>query len=554
MNSNPNTGYTIEAEYTDQVLKEYQGNPLIEALPPIFSFEQAEELLHIYPDYEGKERRFNSHERYHCIQRLFSYFQPWDKHFDVEQRISRVIRQGYISRNPLKPEYASDLQKIYRMIKAGDYNFKNSELSPVTASGFTIIGFSGVGKTKAVERVLSLYPQIVIHAKYNSQDLNHYQLTWLKLDCPHDGSVKGLCANFFLEIDRLFGENTYNKFAAGRNTTTDTMIPRMAQMARRFSLGVLVIDEIQHLSVAKSGGQEKMLNFFVNLVNTIGIPVILIGTSKAMSILQGEFRQARRGSGHQGDLIWENMSKDDSWDLLIEGMWEYQWTSKQISLTQDIKDKLYEESQGIVDIAIKLYAMAQMRAIVTGKEIITPGIIEQVAKDNLKLVRPMLLALKSGNMREIEKYGDIKPVDIEVFCSEQLKMLNLNEKLRQKQSSERQKKDGDYNLLEKAVMELVEYKVDPEQAKRVVRQLIDNSGNDIEVNDIVKEALKAILREELGRESQSKKRSLRIEKSKDSDDLRFITEEGRKDKLSAYEALKSRGYIKCPVEEFKLLG
>ncbi len=79
------------------------------------------------------------------------------------------------------------------------------------------------------------------------------------------------------------------------------MMPRMAQLAMNHSLGLLVIDEIQHLSLAKSGGSEKMLNFFVNLVNTIGVPVVLIGTMKALSVLQSEFRQARRGSG-QGDM------------------------------------------------------------------------------------------------------------------------------------------------------------------------------------------------------------------------------------------------------------
>lgn len=311
MKNNPNTGYSVEAEYSEQYLNEYMGNPLIEALPPIFSYEVSEELLHLYPDYNSKERELDAHYRYHCVQRLFKYFQPLGKHLDIEQRISRVIRQGYISRNPLMPEYASDMQKIYKMIKQGNYKFDNCELSPTTSSGFTIIGFSGVGKTKTVERILALYPQIIVHSEYKQQDINQYQLVWLKLDCPFDGSVKGLCANFFQEIDRLLGDNTYNKFASGRNTTTDTMIPRMAQIARRHSLGVLVIDEIQHLSVAKSGGQEKMLNFFVTLVNTIGIPVILIGTSKALPILQGEFRQAKRGSGQQGDVIWENMANNE---------------------------------------------------------------------------------------------------------------------------------------------------------------------------------------------------------------------------------------------------
>ena len=78
----------------------------------------------------------------------------------------------------------------------------------------------------------------------------------------------------------------------------------MSQVARHTGLGMLVIDEIQHLKQAKSGGSEKMLNFFVTLVNTIGVPVVLIGTTKAMSVLQSEFSQARRGSG-QGDMVWE---------------------------------------------------------------------------------------------------------------------------------------------------------------------------------------------------------------------------------------------------------
>jgi len=39
--------------------------------------------------------------------------------------------------------------------------------------------------------------------------------------------------------------------------------------------------------MAKSGGSEKMLNFFVNLVNNVGVPVVLVGTPKAVKVLQG---------------------------------------------------------------------------------------------------------------------------------------------------------------------------------------------------------------------------------------------------------------------------
>jgi hypothetical protein len=51
--------------------------------------------------------------------------------------------------------------------------------------------------------------------------------------------------------------------------------------------------------------------------------------------------------------------------------------------------------------------MSQMVAITTGIEKVTESLISQVAKEHFKLVRPMLLALKSGNMKEIAKYSDI---------------------------------------------------------------------------------------------------------------------------------------------------
>ena len=36
----------------------------------------------------------------------------------------------------------------------------------------------------------------------------------MKLDCPFDGSLKGLCMSFFSELDRLLGSNYLNKFGS----------------------------------------------------------------------------------------------------------------------------------------------------------------------------------------------------------------------------------------------------------------------------------------------------------------------------------------------------
>ena len=51
-----------------------------------------------------------------------------------------------------------------------------------------------------------------------------------------------------------------------------------------------------------------------------------------------------------------------------------------------------------MDIAVKLYAMAQIKAIADGTELVTVKAIKEVAAEKLRLVKPMLDALRSGDM------------------------------------------------------------------------------------------------------------------------------------------------------------
>jgi AAA domain-containing protein len=184
----------------------------------------------------------------------------------------------------------------------------------------------------------------------------------------------------------------------------------MSLVAANHCLGVLVIDEIQRLSQVRSGGAERMLNFFVQLVNTIGVPVVLIGTYKALVLLNGEFSQMRRGTG-QGDLIWDRMAQDDQWQLFTESLWRFQYTRKRRGLNEypALGAALYDETQGITDFAVKLYMFAQQRAIESGKEEITAAVIRSAARDKLRLPKPVLDALRVGDKRVLERFEDVYP-------------------------------------------------------------------------------------------------------------------------------------------------
>ena len=506
-----------QAIYTEQELPEFKGNPLIEALPPIWDSSEVVDMLSHSDGHHDGERQLDARHRMHCVLRLFRYFQPLEQHIDIDERFSLCIRQGYLHRSPLSPDYATALAEGYKVIKSGEY------ILPVaynpTGSGFTIIGLSGVGKTSAITRILSLYPQVIVHSRYRDTPLVLKQIVWLKLDCPHDGLVKGLCIEFFEAVDRAAGTNYFDLYSK-RSITIDMMMKYMEQIARLHCIGVLVIDEIQHLALAKGGGSEKMLNFLVTLVNKIGIPVILIGTTRAMEVLQSEFRQARRSSGHQGDLLWDRMKNDASWDIFVSAMWKNQWTRHKAPISDEFKKTLYHESQGIVDIAVKLYAMAQIRAIGLQTDTIEPNDFHIVAREKLGLVKHALDALRSGNKKRIAAIGDIAPISIDDYYAAYSAMLPPTaEKTPQKRN--------EISISEQAVLKLLELDVEPTIAKRLVGKALAANMELRKVGDIVKVAYQAYL--SFGAQD------VKEDESKDGGDLR---------NANSYDEIKSAGVVK----------
>jgi len=475
-----NLANLTKAHYTPQALPEYSGNPFIEALPPIWSPKEVIGLLAHDPQWHEGEREMDESYRFHCVWRLFRFFQPIDTHIDIEQRVSRAIRQGYLDKNPTSPAYAKQLGQGFRLIQDDSEDFGKYYSGSSSACGFTIIGVSGVGKTTATNRILSLYPQAIQHTNYRGSPLCLTQITWLKIDCPFDGFLKGLCLNFFQEVDRVLGTEYFKKFTRGTHPI-NALMGRMAQIATLHGLGLLVIDEIQHLSMAKSGGSEKMLNFFVTLVNTIGVPIILIGTTKALPVLQGDFRQARRGSG-QGDLLWERMENSQFWDVLIESMWKNQWTKKQVRLTDELRDVIYDESQGIIDIAIKLYAMVQIKAIATGSETFNADDFQEVAAKKLRLVKPMLDALRSGDAKKLAQYEDIRSISIDDYAAAYQARLPSDFV-----SDFRTKKP---ELEEQAILKLLEMGIPTTIAKKAVKKELQNAQSGQPLSELLQKSFK----------------------------------------------------------------
>lgn len=542
-------GEFVEADYQDPLLEDYRGNPLLEALPPIWDDKTVVNKLASRPIFQTSERDLPVHLRLHCVQRISrDFFRPLSRHLELQSSISRLIRDGYVGRNPLTPNYAFRARKdAYELIMQGNTN--GYPVNTPTSAGFALVGISGIGKSSSLLRILQMYPQVILHRKYQGEDMPApYQIVWLKMDCPHDGSIRGLCLNFLLAVDSLVGTKYYKKNAT---KNPDELLPLMAQAAAVHCLGVLVIDEIQNLQEAKDDRAAQMLNFFVQLVNTIGLPVILVGTYKALPALNGEFRNARRNSG-QGDATWHHFKKDEEWTWLLQGLWKYQWTNSQVNLDQTFIDVMYYESQGISDIAIKLFMLTQWRALDKEFDHITPELIRSVAKDRLTLIRPALEALRSGKKKQIQRFADIyDSVSIDDYLD------RIEAEQRQAERLEVIRTELGYDVTEQTVIEistwLIDAGVDQTIAHQSAQEVTKVHLHELDQVDLHKEALKhalAIQKKKTMSEKSSESRQKQNSKFLPSDpaDLRVIVSQGIKKKLSAYESLKIARYIKNPLE------
>jgi len=542
----PNGELAVIARYIDQKLPEYNTNPLIQALPPILSAAEFIDKVAREPNFDEQERELEPHYRFHCIERLSRYFDPQNKTLELQKVICTLIMTGYLSRNLLKPEYANRSRQIYNAIgNGGGKNLENYVNLPTSASGLTLIGPSGIGKTTNFKNILELYPQIIFHPDYSV-----YQIVWLRVDCPK--TLKGLCIDTFAGIDKLLGTNLLKKFNPAR-TSEDYLLAQLAQTAHTHHLGVLVIDEIQNLATAKRN-RDEILNFLVKLDNTIGIPVIRVGTNEAISFLQGNLRNARRNTG-EGSRMWDRMVNNDEWCYFLEGIWEYQWTKTPVHFSDEIKEVFYDESQGIIDIAIKLYKMVQWRAISIGdQEIITVDLIRQVAKEGLYLVKPMLDAIRLGDREWMIKYKDIAPLDITEYhnrCVSEIDAKDLTEIKRLAKKQQNQQKVSP--KLNYVISELLKLEVESGKAKECAEQIVySHEDPDIPIPSLVNKAYALALQGCQVNESLAKTstRKAKLKTKYQENDIRRIVENAKKDKKSAYEDLKLAGIIKNPVEDF----
>lgn len=404
---------SVVVQYTSQRLPKFKGNPLIEALPPTLTDEQLYEALSRRPEFDTEQRAWRTEERIQLLQELSSFVVPLSRHFELARTLDSMLRGGYVGRAPRTPENARRLQDVYEMKSKGYANAESMLQSPSQISAL-LMGLSGMGKTTMVRHLLSLCPQVIYHPDYNL-----YQVTHLHVEMPSDGSsVKGLAEGILNEVDRVVpGANHFRNLALSGRPGADSLIKRVGRALHMHHVGLLIADETQNLANAHKGKQTVMTEL-VSMCNTLGIPILFLGTNKCQKVFSLDFRQTRRTSG-RGLSHWDRLKPAaepgdvDEWDDFLQVLWRFQWVRNPVPLDAQFRTLMHHYTQGVIDIAIKLFASAQARAMLDGSEKITPALLAEIYKQELGLLHPMLDALRDNDAARLAMYDDIAAVGLD---------------------------------------------------------------------------------------------------------------------------------------------
>ncbi|HFQ5086017.1 MULTISPECIES: ATP-binding protein [Vibrio] len=382
------------ASYHEAILPEHRGNPLIEALPPKVGDSELVVKLSNYPERNLDETKLEEIERLEYLTRLKELRQPLPLYLDVFRAIEMAIKEGYSAKNPLSPTTMNYLH--YSSDSRPDVEPRTGFFKP-KGSGITIIGESGVGKTCMLEQVLNCFPDVIEHRYYQNKVLAIPQVVWIKVDCPDDSSVKGLCHRILEQIDR--------KLSLPPTKPAGTIALLLEQIEAKMKssfLGVLVIDEMQNLNLAKAGGADRLLGFLHNLVNNLGIPLLFCANPPFDTLLSKSFKSARRAES-SGYFNVELMKNDDEWELFVDELWCLQWTNVATPLTPSLSNRLYSLSAGNMDLAVRIYYAAQKAIIGSSDERITEEVLELGASIAVRLTKTLTEELRKKQRISILK-------------------------------------------------------------------------------------------------------------------------------------------------------
>jgi hypothetical protein len=392
-----NFGYTSHFLNPDDPIPEYRNNPVIGALGPIADANERFEALYDPPPFDESVRKLPPHLRAHAIRTLSGLFVPTAAHDRVMLELDILRRRSYINRNPLSPKYRRQIQSDRSLLVEG--SLPPERFAGVPLLGAAVLGPPGTGKTTLIGRILSTYPQVVHHAYLLDNDvrLAFTQVVYLKINLFQDASLKAFAIEFFEQLGQAVQNPNLGAEWRVDRCNGNTAQPLIYRVAREYNLGLLVIDDTQNM-VSNNHGYAAVLNYFIRIMNCLGLGVVLIGTNTTQSLLERDATFGRRFIGSIPPFApmrpkSKGQKEDGPWEQFLAQVWRYQF----VDVPSDyriLSDRVFELTGGIPDLVIKLYTLAQTRCFGRAREEVTDTVLTETASELFSIVADRLLELK----------------------------------------------------------------------------------------------------------------------------------------------------------------
>lgn len=338
-------------------------------LPEMKSGNELISALSIIPEYDETICQQNQAVRLMALSDLYQIYIPSQMSLEIYSKLYLALL-----RSMQKKGTQMAIKQRYENYKAIQQQSYSGILGG--SDSFTIIGTSGIGKSSAISRAISLITENRI---IETEKPYTKIIPCLIVQCPFDSSVKGLLLEILRKVDEELGTDHYIHAIKSRASTTDMLIGAVSSIALN-NIGMLVVDEIQNVVNSKNG--KSLIGALTQLINNSGISICMVGTPESTVFFESAMQLARRSVG----LQYTTMKYDEYFQSFCKIIFKYQFLKNHTEITAAITEWLYEHSAGVVSVVVSLIHDAQEIAILTGKEVLNLDTLNEAYQQRLSLL------------------------------------------------------------------------------------------------------------------------------------------------------------------------
>ncbi len=379
-------------------------------LPPMLSGEELKKKMEIRPVYDDSIRLKPKPERLMALNEIYNIYIPSVMSEEIYSKIYlAMLRSLQKKEGKLAVQQRNENGKLIRNTGGSKYEYQGIIGG---SDSFTIIGSSGIGKSSAVSRAISIATESkVIEREEPFCEI----LPSVVVQCPYDCSVKGILLQILREIDMELDTHYYD-MALRAKATTDMLIGSVSQVALNH-IGLLVVDEIQNIVHHRQG--KSLVGMLTQLINNSGISICMVGTPEAETFFESVDYLARRALG----LRYNNCEYNAYFRDFCTVLFQYQYVGQENVITDGIIQWLYEHSAGVLAVVVSLIHDAQEISILNGREILDMTSLNEAYVQRMNMlhshIRPSVVIKKdavkkkkgciddiASNIQQEEKAGD----------------------------------------------------------------------------------------------------------------------------------------------------